>query len=85
MFYEGINALTGIIPVPDKYDIIHNAKNISKVFVIDHYQNPKKSGPSKGRAYHPRRSQLLDHCTGKRHSPGYHIPTSDYLKKSRMA
>lgn len=43
MFYEGINALTGIIPIPDQYDITHNAENISKVFVVDHYHVCKGS------------------------------------------
>jgi len=46
-FYEGINALTGIVPIPDQYDIVHNAKTLSKIFAVDHYAFPGKGSPCK--------------------------------------
>jgi hypothetical protein len=37
---DGINALMGIIPIPDQYDINHNATRINTVYTIDHYAYP---------------------------------------------
>jgi hypothetical protein len=45
--YDGINALIGIVPIPDQYDVNNNAKRINTVFVVDHYQKMTKSAPSK--------------------------------------
>ena len=46
---DGINALMGIIPIPDQYDINHNAKRINTVYTIDHYAYPSGSKPEKSK------------------------------------
>ena len=46
---DGINALMGIIPIPDHYDINHNAKRINTVYTIDHYAYPSGSKPEKSK------------------------------------
>ena len=46
---DGINALMGIIPIPDHYDINHNATRINTVYTIDHYAYPSGSKPEKSK------------------------------------
>ena len=46
---DGINALMGIIPIPDQYDINHNATRINTVYTIDHYAYPSGSKPEKSK------------------------------------
>jgi hypothetical protein len=46
---DGINALMGIIPIPDQYDINHNATRINTVYTIDHYAYPSGNKPEKSK------------------------------------
>jgi hypothetical protein len=52
-FLKGLNALSGIIPIP-AYNTPFDIDSLSLIrSPIDHHQTMKKSGPSKGRKYHP--------------------------------